>query len=348
MPIFPTPSRRAAHRAPNFPRVERELPCDLCYGREFELAGTIDHEGRPLATVICRACGLIGRGGAFHASVGATSDADRGESMPMAEHAASAVVEQWSFAEARLAELRPWLAPGARVFDAAAGWGCRVKVFAQAGIAIAGIESAADRAVFARQRLNANVACRRLAEMPPWPAHDMVLLVDALTRVPSPTVALRQAHRLLRSEGRLYLECPHPLCSAGSSRLFHAGDRHHVVPATLEALVRSCGFQIEADLAARAGGDSGDAHRLVLRRTDRQEPAAAIDGCAQAREAFRRHAAWGARREWASAAGGGARLARHVRGTVAARMRFERILAACQSLPPADEAVALLGDRRAA
>jgi hypothetical protein len=57
-------------------------------------------------------------------------------------------------------------------------------------------------------------------------------------------MALKHLHEMLRPDGLLYVECPNlagPF--ATRSRLFHFAHIYNFTPATLTALVRSCGFE---------------------------------------------------------------------------------------------------------
>jgi SAM-dependent methyltransferase len=222
--------------------------CDLCGGTRYERVSDCDRRGRPLATVACTGCGLVGHEvipseeelAAYYAAQ--YRKEYHGEESPSCRR----VLRAWYKGERVYRALGPWLRPGERVFEVGAGIGCTVKVFELAGHATAGIDPGAGFQAFAHDRLQARVGQGTLWEVPARPAYDLVLLIHVIEHFRSPRRALEHIRRLLRPGGRLYLECPSlAKVHADPSEMFHFAHVHTFTPFTLVELARRCGFVVQ-------------------------------------------------------------------------------------------------------
>jgi len=222
--------------------------CDLCAGRRFEIISRRDRRGQELLTGACTRCGLVAHQhipseaelNAFYAT--RYRDEYHGETTPSARR----VMRAWRNGLRIYGQLAPWLEPGNEVFEIGAGIGCTVKLFDLAGHPAAGIEPNHGFQQFSRDHLHAAVADAYLFDLPPRPAHDLVLLIHVIEHFRSPREALDSLHRIIRPSGRLYVECPNLAAPFTTrSKLFHFAHIHNFTPPTLEMLARRCGFEVE-------------------------------------------------------------------------------------------------------
>jgi SAM-dependent methyltransferase len=222
--------------------------CDLCDGGEFELIARLDRRGKPLATCVCRQCGLV-----CHREIPSEDDLDRyyageyrqdyhGELAPSDRR----VWRAWRNGRRIFRRLEPIVESGESVFEVGAGIGCTVKAFELAGHRAGGIDPGVAFASYAQRTLRADVRVARLFDLPPAAEHDLVLLVHVIEHFRSPRQALEHIWRLLRPGGRLYVECPNLAAPfARRSRLFHFAHIHNFTPTTLAMMARRCGFHVE-------------------------------------------------------------------------------------------------------
>jgi SAM-dependent methyltransferase len=261
--------------------------CELCDGGDFELLSDRDRHGKPLATEICRGCGLIShRTIPTEAELIAYYASDYRQQYHREETPRpTRVVRDWRRGKRLFDELHPLLKPNARVFEIGAGVGCNLKHFDLAGYDATGIEPGAGFQKYSRETLRAKIAVARLEEVPAEPAYDLVLLVHVIEHLRSPTAALRHIRSLLRPGGRLYMECPNVAAPhAPLAKLFHFAHIYNFTPATLALLSRRCGLQVE-----RVISREDDRYlKFVFRRAEPQQVVIPPDLFQDTREAVTR------------------------------------------------------------
>lgn len=248
--------------------------CDLCGQNDFELLATRDRHGGPLATTVCRACGLVA-----HAMIPGDEELQRyyadvyrheyhGEYQPSPYR----VVREWHRGQRLLQRLRSSLAPGSRVLEIGSGIGCNVMNFALAGFDASGVEPGAGFSAFSREKMQAQVLSCTLEDLAPTGDYDVVLLVHVLEHLPHPTRSLRQIAGLLRPQGKLYVEVPNfGLPHAAPGKQFHYAHIYNFTAQTLEMLTAKSGFRIERTVSRPHERVLG----LLLTKTD--APCTAID-----------------------------------------------------------------------
>lgn len=241
--------------------------CDLCDGEGFQTIAQLDRHGQPLATEICRCCGLVA-----HAAIPSDPElADyygqqyrrdyHGEVTPSPKR----VMRAWRNGERIFAQVAPHLPDGASVLEVGAGIGCTVKRFELGGFPAQGIEPNDGFQRFSRDRLRTNVERRNLTDLSPQASHDLILLVHVIEHFSQPTRSLKHLHALLRPEGRLYVECPNLAAPfATRSRLFHFAHVHNFTPSSLIMLAQKCGFAVEKRFSA----DDDPDLRILFRRIE--------------------------------------------------------------------------------
>ena len=239
--------------------------CDVCAGRRFEIICRRDRRGKPLNTVVCLGCGLVGHevvpGEAELAAYYARQyRVDyHGEETPSPRR----IWRAWMKGERVYRQLRTRLPARARVFEVGAGIGCTVKVFELAGHDASGIEPGAGFQCYSRER-SRRVAPGSLGDVAASERFDLVLFIHVIEHMRSPRQALQTLHGLIKPGGQLYLECPSlgKLCG-DISELFHQAHIHTFTPFPLLDLLGQCGFAVERRFSDGVGRN----HKFLLTRT---------------------------------------------------------------------------------
>jgi len=202
--------------------------------------------------VVCTCCGLI-----FHESIPGDQELTEyyahqyrheyhGERQPSAKR----VLRAWNVGRAIFRRAKPYLQLGDRVFEIGAGLGCTVKAFELQGYASAGIEPGLDFQGYSRRTLHVDIQNASLDDLPPVPTYDFILLIHVIEHFNHPSLALRRIWGLLRSGGRLYLECPNvyaPHTAPGG--MFHYAHIYNFTPWTLRMMGETCGFRVVQELS---------------------------------------------------------------------------------------------------
>lgn len=253
---------------PKMPPIQRDTACDLCGRHEVETVSNRDRRGNPLASVVCRHCGLVS-----HEPIPTDDELDEyyrrdyrrdyhGELTPSPHR----VIRAWRNGGRLLARLGRFVEPGSDVFEVGAGIGCTVKRFELAGMNASGIEPNAGFQSYSRDRLCARVHAGRLTDATERAAYDLVLLIHVIEHFNSPRKALEHIHGLLRPHGLLYVECPNLFAPhAAPGKQFHFAHVHNFTPWTLAMLAESCGFIVRRRLSGQKDRDLA----FVLERSDR-------------------------------------------------------------------------------
>ena len=241
--------------------------CDLCDGTQFEIICRHDRRGKPLNTVVCLGCGLVG-----HESVPTEQELDdyyarsyrqeyHGEERPSNRRIWRSQLK----GERVLHQLQPYLPAGSRMFEVGAGLGCTVKVFEMAGYDASGIEIGTSFQRFSQVELNARVEHGSLFDSCAREPFDLVFFMHVIEHLRSPRRALQVIHQLVKPGGLLYLECPSLGKQSGTvAELFHFAHIHTFTPIALLTLLRRCGFEVEKCYSDGIGRN----HKFLLRRTE--------------------------------------------------------------------------------
>jgi 2-polyprenyl-3-methyl-5-hydroxy-6-metoxy-1,4-benzoquinol methylase len=214
------------------------VPCNLCEGRDVEQIGSVDRDGNPLRTVICRRCGLV------WTDPRPSSQANRrfySEDYRLKYKATFApkmkhVYRETLRAIARFRELQPVLKPGIRLLDVGSSAGFFLYVARSQGIEVQGIEPNKGFASFAVSELGVPTihGFSQDAEIAAE-SFDVVTFNHVLEHVEDPCSSICQAKQWLRDDGLLVIEVPNIEATyhAPSNR-FHIGHLYSFNPANLE------------------------------------------------------------------------------------------------------------------
>jgi SAM-dependent methyltransferase len=159
-------------------------------------------------------------------------------------------VERWRLRiGGREAAIIPFRGEG-RLLDVGCAGGWDLQRFQEMGWKVTGVEFSPTAASVARARLGCEVLVGDFEEVPLRDGtFDVVRFSHTLEHLPSPRRALERAHRVLRPEGRLFIEVPN--VASLDRRIFGrhwAGWRlpqhlYHFTPKTLRRLLVRTGFQ---------------------------------------------------------------------------------------------------------
>ncbi len=165
------------------------------------------------------------------------------------------VKEREELASQRLKLLSSWTeVRGKRVLDVGCGTGGFLKLAADAGAIVHGVEVAPDHVAFARERYGLSISSGTFEEFlatndQPF---DIVTLFHALEHLSSPTATLRGVRSILRDDGLLCLQVPNVLHSfAGLAQsdmymVLRGAHLYNFTPRSLRNVLAKAGFQIRA------------------------------------------------------------------------------------------------------
>ena len=195
------------------------------------------------------------------------------------------VLRAWRNGQHILCQVEPQLTPRSRVLEVGAGIGCTVKAFEQQGHAATGIEPNDGFQAYSREQLRADVSKAYLFDLPPQPVNDLVLLVHVIEHFRSPRTVLEHLQKLIRPDGRLYVECPNLGAIATRSNTFHFAHIHNFTPGTLATMARHTGFEVERWFSQ----PHSPILQVLLRRMEQPNTTIPADGFQQTMAAYHRY-----------------------------------------------------------
>lgn len=140
----------------------------------------------------------------------------------------------------------------ARALDVGCGRGLLLRAFRERGWKVDGTEMSESAAAYARDMLKIPVQITPAVSLP-WPdgTFDVVSMWHVLEHLPDPSVALREAARVLRPGGALFAGAPNfdsPEARWSRDKWFHLDVPRHLTHLTRESLssaLVSAGFEIQ-------------------------------------------------------------------------------------------------------
>jgi SAM-dependent methyltransferase len=165
----------------------------------------------------------------------------------------------------RMALVKRWAAPEARVLDIGCAAGYFLQVMRAAGHPVLGIEPSEAIAQVARRQLGDDIVfVGKIDEAPESLGYregsfDLVTMWDVIEHIPDPQAALRRVRKLLKKGGRLLLETQNvesrwaKLLGRRWHHYKHEEHLYHFAPKTIERLLGDCGFRVAHCGASYAG-----------------------------------------------------------------------------------------------
>jgi 2-polyprenyl-3-methyl-5-hydroxy-6-metoxy-1,4-benzoquinol methylase len=234
--------------------VQAHSACPACGSYHAQVLAERDGKsGEALLTVACADCGL-GRIDPLPTPdalaqwyARAYREDYKAASQPRLRHvlrAARVALQRWHWLAAHA-----HLAQDARTLDVGASSGEFVYLLRRLGLQARGIEPHHGYALHASQHLGLDVTCGTLQDQ----AHrfgtaslQLVTLFHVLEHLVQPLQELKRVRGLLAPDGLLYLEVPNTLRMAAPHTLFFRAHALHFTPRTLQAVVRTAGFEVVA------------------------------------------------------------------------------------------------------
>jgi len=264
-------------------------PCPLCRSEAHRVVGLRDRRGAALRTVMCEACG--------HVFTNPAPDEDelkayyteryRSDYKNIATPKHKHVLRAGFRAVERLARLRPFLPPPAKVLDVGAGGGEFAYLLTRSGYDAVGVEPNAGYAGFARQSYGLDIRSGILELVDfELASFDAITMHHVLEHVADPLRALGRIHGWLKPGGVMVVEVPNVASwFHAPRRRFHAAHLHTFNKAGLEDLFTSAGFAVE-DLHITPG----PAHlNIVARKSKSPTQVSFRNAAADVTAHFRRH-----------------------------------------------------------
>jgi 2-polyprenyl-3-methyl-5-hydroxy-6-metoxy-1,4-benzoquinol methylase len=260
------------------PEATEDVPCNLCGAPEYDVVGRIDREGRPLQTVMCRACGLVRTNPrpAVAAMDGYYASTYRTDYTGASAPALRKVLRGMLGARDRRRALQPLLRDGARVLDVGCGAGELVYLLRGDRFDASGLEPGEEYAEFARRVLGVPVQTATVdtADIEPG-SRDVVTMFHCLEHVPDPRRVLAAVRGWLREGGVVVVEVPNVESTVQApSHRFHYAHLFHFSGATLAALGEAAGLRVIRTTYSDDGGNV----TCVFRRESDEERSSGIPG----------------------------------------------------------------------
>lgn len=225
--------------------------CPVCGANVWKsfLEAADMYVGTPYAILRCERCGLAKTGGAesgppIHAyRYGGTADAGR-RFGPM----------QWILRAFRRARAARFVAPkSGRALDIGCGDGSFLETLADQGWEVSGTELSESIAITAQVRLGESIRVGSIHEVGfDAASFDLITFWHVLEHIEDPTLALTEARRLLKADGKIVVAVPN--LESWQAHLFGGDWLHLDVPRhrwhfslrTLTVMADRCGLQVDS------------------------------------------------------------------------------------------------------
>jgi 2-polyprenyl-3-methyl-5-hydroxy-6-metoxy-1,4-benzoquinol methylase len=249
------------------------VPCNLCGASDYEVVGRRDRDGRPLQTVLCRACGLVWTNPRpTAAEIDRYYEAEyRPDYTGAAAPAPRKLLRGLLGARERRDALRTWLRPGAVLLDVGCGAGELVYLLRRAGIDASGLEPGGEYARFAQQVLGIPVQTATVDTAAVAPASlDVVTMYHSLEHVADPQHVLAHAGTWLHTGGLVVVEVPNVESTVQApAHRYHYAHLYHFSGTTLAAIGEAAGLRV---VRTDYSPDGGNVTCVFRRETGERRP----------------------------------------------------------------------------
>jgi SAM-dependent methyltransferase len=230
------------------PLLRQETACAVCARSEYDVVARTDRNGRPLRTVMCRACGLVWTNPRPSAAevdryYATTYRLDYARQRTPSRRK---ILRGLLGAEERRRALAPLMPPGARVLDVGCGAGEFVYLLRRRGVDASGVEPGEAFADFSRRVLQVPVETATVETATVGDGScRLVTMFHMLEHVADPRRTLATIARWLEpSGGRLVVEVPDIASTVQAPRnRFHYAHLHSFTGDTLAALGSVAGLR---------------------------------------------------------------------------------------------------------
>lgn len=220
------------------------IPCNVCGGSDVAVLANRSRSGKPLRTVICKACGLVWADPLPHNPRSYYEDDYRveykGTFTPKPKH----ILRAGKVALHRRKLLGDWIAQPKIILDVGTGGGEFAYLLQSLGHAVSGIEPNKGYAEFSKQEYGLNVQVGFIQDIQqPGESFDLITIWHVLEHTENPGDVLTKLHSLLKPQGILVVEVPTiEGISQSPKSTFHEAHIFNFNLATLSKLGEKIGF----------------------------------------------------------------------------------------------------------
>ena len=194
------------------PPIEKEPcsnPCKVCGGSDVALLAKHSRSGKPLRTVICKACGMVWSDPLPHNPRSFYEDdyrvAYKGTFTPKPKH----ILRAGRVALHRRKLLGDWIAQPKKILDVGTGGGEFAYMLKSLGHTVSGIEPNKGYAEFSKQEYGLDVQVGFIQDIQqPNESFDLITIWHVLEHTEDPFEVLTKLHSLLKPQGVLVVEVP--------------------------------------------------------------------------------------------------------------------------------------------
>jgi SAM-dependent methyltransferase len=233
------------------------IPCNLCGGEDVSVLSNISRSGKPLRTVICKACGLAWSDPRPHDARQFYEEeyrvAYKRTYAPKPKH----VLRAGNVALSRYAKIAQLLSGSKAILDVGTGGGEFAYLLQSLGHTVNGVEPNRGYADYSIKEygLTVQVGFVQDSTLPPE-AFDVITIWHVLEHTENPGAVLAQLHSGLKPDGILVVEVPNVEATCQSPKsTFHEAHLYTFGVATLRGLAEKSGLQEAWHTISNDGGN---------------------------------------------------------------------------------------------
>lgn len=233
------------------------IPCNLCGGKEVAILSNRSRSGKPLQTVICRACGLVWSDPRPHDARQFYEEEYRLSYKQTYSPKPKHILRAGKVALSRFEKIEPLLADRKAVLDVGTGGGEFAYLLQSLGHRVSGIEPNKGYADYSIREygLTVQVGFVQDAAFPPE-SFDVVTIWHVLEHTEDPGSVLALLRSWLKTDGMLVVEVPNveATCQAPHST-FHEAHLYNFNVVSLRRLAKKHRLYEAKHLISRDGGN---------------------------------------------------------------------------------------------
>lgn len=237
--------------------TECSIPCNLCGGNEVAILSNRSRSGKPLQTVICRACGLVWSDPRPHEARQFYEEEYRLSYKQTYSPRPKHVWRAGQVALSRFEKIEPLLSSRKAVLDVGTGGGEFAYLLHAMGHSVSGIEPNKGYADYSIREygLSIQVGFVQDAVFPPE-SFDVVTIWHVLEHTEDPGRVLALLRSWLKDDGMLIVEVPNieSTCQAPKST-FHEAHLYNFNVVSLRRLAKKHGMHEAWHVISRDGGN---------------------------------------------------------------------------------------------
>ncbi|MCP9439459.1 MAG: class I SAM-dependent methyltransferase [Nitrospira sp.] len=234
------------------------IPCNLCGGTEVSTLSNRSRSGKPLRTVICRACGLVWSDPRPHDARRFYEEEYRISYKQTYQPKSKHVLRAGKVALSRFEKIKEFLLAGPkRILDVGSGGGEFAYLLQSLGHHIHGVEPNRGYAEYSQRQYGLTVRIGFVQDMVfPAESFDLITMWHVLEHTEDPGAVLARLRSWLKPGGTLVVEVPNveATCQAPQNT-FHEAHLYNFNVVTLRRLAKKQGLYEIRHVISRDGGN---------------------------------------------------------------------------------------------